>query len=221
MRTRVPVFDQEQDDLLEKFYRWWAKARNASVESVREGFREFEAATGENMDGVSPEDVFEMIRSDDYDLKKPRQNNIKIMLDVALQIAAVLMSMDWMILYAPQGSAFVTCDNPFAVAPPTDHVDTYLGYGIATPGASTMLPLSSQTAIVFRGAGGRIVGGECGRDFVKHVNWFVTANSDRFVISRHKSLLERMVKRTAANTFRPKRGIQFNAPDPYSHIDGH
>jgi hypothetical protein len=216
MRTRVPVFDQEQNDFLEKFYRWWAKAKNPTVESVREGFLEFEAATGEGMLGVSPEDVFQMIRDDSYALEKPRQNNIKMMLNLALQIAPVLLGMDWMILYAPKGSAFVTCDNPFAVAPPTDHDDTYTGYGISTPGATTMLPLSSKTAIVFKGTDGRVAGGECGRDFVEHVNWFVTANSDKFAIARDKALLERMVRSTAADEFQPKRGIRFNAPDPYA-----
>lgn len=120
MRTRVPLFDQEQNDFLEKFYRWWAKAKNPTIESVREGFREFEAATGEGMEGVSPEGVFQMIRDDHYDLEKPRQNNIKMMVDLALEIAPVLMSKDWMILFAPKESTFVTCDSPFAVAPATD-----------------------------------------------------------------------------------------------------
>jgi hypothetical protein len=146
MRTRVPVFDQEQNDFLEKVYRWWAKANNPTVESVREGFRAFEATTGKGMEGASAEAVFQMIRADNYDLEKPRQNNVKMMLNIALEIAPVLMGMDWMTLYAPRGSEFVTCDNFFAVAPPTDYDDAYIGYGISTSGATSMLPLSSKNS---------------------------------------------------------------------------
>jgi hypothetical protein len=97
-----------------------------------------------------------------------------------------------------------------------DYDEPYIGYGILTLGATTMRPLSCKTAIVFRGTDGRVAGGECSLDFVERVNWFVTANSDKFAIARDKALLERMVGSTAADKCQPKRGIRFNAPDPYS-----
>ena len=216
LRTRNPAFDKDQDEFTEQLHRWWAKARHPSPEVVEESLREYEQNSGEDMSDVSAEEIFDMIRDDQYDIKNPRQNNIKMMLSLALEIAQAGFRLNWELLSAPKGMSFLTCDNPFTVVPPPFFDDSIQGYGILTPGASTVVPLSSRTAICFYGEGDRTRGAVVYRNFLRNVNMVVAANSDRFVIARDEPLLRSVVRKGKLDQW--QRGPQFkiNAPDPYA-----
>ena len=87
LRTRNPAFDNDQNEFTEQFHRWWAKATHSSVEATEQSLRKYQAETGEDITDVSPQEIFEMIRDDQYEINNPRQNNIKMMLSLALEIA--------------------------------------------------------------------------------------------------------------------------------------
>jgi hypothetical protein len=216
LRTRNPAFDRDQDEFTEQLHRWWAKATHSTVEETEESLRKYESKTGEDMTDVSAQEIFDMIRDDQYDIKNPRQNNIKMMLSLALEIAQVVFQLNWEVLSAPKGMSFLTCDNPFTVVPPPFFDDSIQGYGILTPGASTVVPLSSRTAICFYGEGDRTRGAVVYRNFLRNVNMVVAANSDRFVIARDEPLLRSVVRKGKLDQW--QRGPQFkiNAPDPYA-----
>jgi hypothetical protein len=123
--------------------------------------------------------------------------------------------LNWEVLSAPKGCSFITCDNPFTVVPPPSFDDSLVGHGILTPGASTVVPLSRQTAICFYGEGERIRGAVVRRDFLRNVNVVVAANSERFVIARDEPLLRSIVRKGKLDQWRPGQRFQINAPDPY------
>lgn len=216
LRTRNPAFDRGQNEFTEQFHRWWAKATHSSPEAVEESLREYQEKTGEDMTDVSAREVFEMIRDDQYEIKNPRQNNIKMMMSLALEIAQAVFRLNWEVLSAPKGMAFVTCDNPFTVVPPPNFDGTLGGYGILTPGASTVVPLSGRTAICFFGEGEQIRGAVVRKDFLRNVNVVVAANSERFVIARDEPLLRSIVRKGKLDQWRPGPRFQMNAPDPYA-----
>jgi hypothetical protein len=215
LRTRTPAFDRDQNQFAEQFDRWWAKATHSSAEVCEESIRRCEQQTGEDLSHVSAQDLFEMIRDDQYELKNPRQNNIKLMVSVSLEIARAIFRLNWEILSAPKGTSFVTCDDPFTVVPPPFFDSSLQGYGILTPGASTIVPLSGKTAVCFFGGGDRFRGAVVRRDFLRNVNLVVAANSDRFVIARDEALLRSVVLKGKLDQWRTGPRLQMNAPDPY------
>jgi hypothetical protein len=216
MRNRTPAFDKDQSDFTEQFLRWRYKAGHPNAEAVAEGFREYEAATGESMSGVSPDDVFNTIREDQFEIKNPRQNNIKLMLDLALPMAQALIGLNWNVVWTPKEFSFVTCDNPLTVVPPPNFVGGPQGYGILTPEATTIIPLSRKTGIYFLGEGGNVRYAVAKKDFVRQTNYVVAANSERFVLAREKLLLENVVRKTRLGDWQRPPSLQFHAPDPYS-----
>jgi hypothetical protein len=215
LKTRNPAFDRDQNEFTEQFHRWWAKANNSSVDVVEESLRKYEQETGEDMSDVSAQEIFEMIRGDTYEIKNPRQNNIKMMMSLALEIAQAVFRLNWEILTAPKGCSFLTCDNPFIVVPPPFFDDTETGYGILTPGASTVVPLSSKTAICFHGEGQGVRGAVAHRNFLRNVNMVVAANSERFIIARDEPLLRSVVRKGKLDQWLPGQRFRMNAPDPY------
>lgn len=216
LRTRNLAFDKDQNVFAEECYRWLSKATHPSPEAVEESLREYEEKTGEDMADVSPQELFEMIRDNRFEFKNPRQNNIKMMMSLSLEIAKVLFRLNWEILAAPKGTSFVTCDNSFTVVPPPFFDRALGGYGIMTPGASTVVPLSRTTAICFHGEGERIRGAVVHRDFLRNTNLVVAANSERFVIAREEPLLRSLVRKGKLGQWQPGPRFKMNAPDPYS-----
>ena len=216
LRTRNLAFDKDQNESTEQFHRWWAKATHSSVEATEESLRKYESETGEDMSDVSAQELFEMIRGDQYELDNPRQNNIKMMLSLALEIAQAVFRLKWDILAAPKGMSFLTCDNPFTVVPPPFFDDSIQGYGILTPGASTVVPLSSRTAICFYGEGDRTRGAVVYKQFLRNANVVVAANSERFVIARDEPLLRSVVRKGKLEQWQRPPQFKMNAPDPYA-----
>jgi hypothetical protein len=204
LRTRNPAFDRDQNEFTEEFHRWWAKAKHPSVEATEESLRGYEQETGEDMSDVSAQEIFDMIRDDQYEINNPRQNNIKMMMSLALEIAQAVFSLKWEILAAPKGCSFITCDNPFTVVPPPNFDGSVQGYGILRPGASTIVPLSSKTAICFFGEGQRVRGAVVYKEFLRNTNVIVAANSERFVIARDEPLLRSVVRKGKLEQWRDR-----------------
>lgn len=216
LKTRNLAFDRDQNEFIDQFYRWWAKATHSSVEAAEESLRKHDQKTGDDMTGVSAQEIFEMIRDDQYEIKNPRQNNIKMMMSLALEVAKALFRLNWEILSAPKGCSFVTCDNPFTVVPPPFYDGSLVGYGILTPGASTVVPLSYKSAICFYGEGDRIRGAVVFREFLRNTNVVVAANSERFVIARDEALLRSVVRKGNLDQWQAGSRFKMNAPDPYA-----
>ncbi len=215
LKTRNLAFDRDLNEITEQFQRWWAKARHSSLEAVEESFREYQEKTGEDMADVSAQELFEMIRDDQYELHNPRQNNIKMMMSLSLEVAKTLLRLNWEILAAPKGTSFVTCDHPFTVVPPPFFDNTLEGYGILTPGASTVVPLSRKTAICFYGEGERTRGAVVYKDFLRYINLVMAANSERFVSAREEPLLRSLVRKGKLEQWQAGPQLKMNAPDPY------
>jgi hypothetical protein len=216
LKTRNLAFDKDHNELSEELHRWWSKATHSSPESCEESIRQYEEKTGEDMTDISAQELFEMIRDDQYELKNPRQNGIKMMMSVALEVAKAVFRLNWEILSAPKGCSFVTCDNPFTVVPPPFFDDSLEGYGIMTPGASTIVPLSRKTAISFYGEGDRVRGAILYKTFLRSTNVVVAANSERFVIARDEALLRSVVKKGKLDQWQAGPRFKLNAPDPYA-----
>ncbi len=207
--TRTPAFDQEQTVVADHLYRAWMKANHPSAEVTRKWFQTFAEKTGEPVSDETVDDFFKTIQNDTYDLEVPRQHNIRLMIDGALHIAELLLTLNWTFVRAPQDIQFITSDAPFVIAPPPGEND-WRAYGVLTPGAVSTIPLSPNVCVVMEGEGGRDRYGHVGKDAVRRVNANVAQNSDRFIIARDQPYLERLVKRTRVDQYRWTSRFEFN-----------
>lgn len=207
--TRTPAFDKEQMAFTEHLYRAMNRANHPSLEVTAQGFKEYEQATGEDMSDINPEQVFQMIRDDKYEVEVPRTHIIRLMSDTALHLAEVLMTLNWTFVQAPRDLPFITSDAPFMIAPPLGESDRS-AYGVLTPGAASTIPLSPSTCIVIEGEGGKDRYGHIQKDAARRINENVAMNSDRFIIARNQPYLERLVKRTRVGHYRWTSRFEFS-----------
>jgi hypothetical protein len=205
MRTRTPAFDQMSNNLTNVMFQRLAKARSPTPEVVA---KDYARATGKTIEMDQAREIFDAIHSEAYFVKTPRQNNIKIMLDLAVPLGDAILAMDWTIFWTTPDSTFVTSDNPFIVVPPLDRDPAIEGTGPLSPGATNLIPLSSKSLLCARKDGsGQLRFVKANRDFMRSANRLVAAESDRFLIARDEALLKKLVKITKAdqwkNTFMP------------------
>jgi hypothetical protein len=205
MRTRTPAFEQMSNNMTNVMFQWFAKARTPTPEVVAE---DYARATGKTIEMDEAQAMFDAIHNEGYSVKTPRQNNIKMMLDIAVALGEAIVAMDWTIYWTSSDSAFVTSDNPFIVVPPLSTDPALEGTGPLSPGATNLIPLSSRTLLCARNDGsGPFKFVKANRDLVRHCNRLVTSESDRFLLARDEALLRKLVKVTKAdqwqNTFQP------------------
>jgi hypothetical protein len=206
MRTRTPAFDQMSNNMGNTLFQWMAKARNPTPGAVAEDYKK---ATSKVIEPAEAQEIFDAIHSGKYFVETPRQNNIKMMLDIAAQLGQALAAMSWTIYRSTPDYTFVTSDNPFIVVPPLGKDTTLEGTGPLSPGATNLIPLSSSTLLCARQDGsGPLRFLRADRDFVRFTNQHVAAASDRFLLARDEALLRKLVKATKAdqwqNNFMPR-----------------
>ena len=205
MSTRTPAFDQISNNMGNTMFQWLAKARSPTPEVVA---KDYKKATGKTIDQAKAQELFDAIRTDQYFVETPRQNNIKMMLDIALQLGQAIVTMSWTIYRTTPDCTFVTSDNPFIVVPPLSTDTTIEGTGPLSRGATNLIPLSSTTLLCARQDGSEpLKFVRASRNFVRFTNQLVASTSDRFLLARDEALLKKLVKATKAdqwqNNFMP------------------
>ena len=117
------------------------------------------------------------------------------MLDIGQACIDHFLQMDWLFLWAPKNTSFITSDNPFLLLPPRDYdPSSIIGIGIATPGARKIIPLTPQTCLIMQDRGVRITTLAADQRTIKAINLASAYNSNRFLIAHSKPPLERIVR---------------------------
>lgn len=214
--TRTPIFNKEQNALGEYLFRTTAKASHPSLEVTAQWLKQFEEDTGESAEGISPEAYWQVINGDEYDVKVPREYNIRLMLDATQHLAEVLTTLNWYFVRAPRDFAFITSDGPFVITPPNGYERDWRAYGILTPGAASVIPLSPSCCLIIQGQGDDVRYGHVNKDTVRKINANVAQNSDRFIVGRDEAYLRRLVQRTRVDRYRWTSRFEFKTGE----IDG-
>jgi hypothetical protein len=199
--TRTPAFRREQVMFTEQMYRACMKANHLTEDDTARSLRRFAQTTGEEVDAQTIQEVYEMVRDDAYKVEVPRQLSLRLMVDTAVHLGEMLLTLDWVFAKAPPDLAFITSDAPFTIAPPPGEDDSR-AYGLLTPGAASTIPLSAKTCLVIQGEGGREYYRRIQKDDVRRINENVATNSMRLVIGRDQPYLERLVKDLRLNEYR-------------------
>lgn len=203
--VRVPDFEKSTDEYNDKMLRQMSKFMYCNEKHTKIIMDNYERDTGEKLD-ISPAELMHFVHEDKYSIKVDRAFHLRIMFDCGKVTAHLLRQMDWVFIYAPKGSSFITTDNPFTLIPPAEY-NEFFGVGVLTKGATKFVPLSQDVAVLIRDVGNKIEGGYPNRNLVKTLNYRIAANSDRFVIARDEPLLRKIVKVTKIDTWKKESRV--------------
>lgn len=196
--SRVPRFEKNYNDNRERTLRHMNKVIFSDEKRTEQILKKYERDTGKKVN-VSAKELSEFALDDNrYDIEIHRNESLKMMLNLCKKLPIYFVQMDWLFLYAPRNSSFVTTDDPLVLIPPRDLPDN-APYGIATKGTQKFLPLSQKVCLAMFDRGDKINIREAYREEVRGINLSVTSRSDRFVIARDHALVKNVVEAIGLN----------------------
>jgi hypothetical protein len=162
-------------------------------EALREDLRRHGHPEAEDPETV--ERVFRDIHSGAYELTLTKNHMLERMFSTGAKAAGTLVQRDWVFGWAPEGTSFVTSDDPFvlmdpALGPPAGYIGDV---GFAVTRALALLPLTQKTCLVAFGEGGYVDHLTYSRKDVRDINTTQAKHYERWLIARHRPLLKRLV----------------------------
>lgn len=196
--SRVPSFEKYYNNNKEKILRHINKVIFANEKRTDQLLRKYERDTGKKID-ICAKELSEFALDDSrYRIKIHRNSSLRMMLDCCRMLPRYFIQMDWLFLFAPRNSSFVTTDNPFTLIPPSA-LSLKGFYGITTRGTQKVIPISQHICLIMFDRGKAIDKREGSREEIRIINLNVTSNCDRFVISRDETLVKNIVTTVGLN----------------------
>jgi hypothetical protein len=192
--NRVPDFEKGINTIESYMCKRVMNMVYSSVERTRAVMERMEKKTGEKLD-ITPEELIEFHKSDQYEIIIHRNASLKAMLDSSVDLANYFRQMNWAIWHCQGETSFVTSDNPFVLVPPPNHHNSFYGVGILTPGAIKIVPLTKRSCLFMTDHGTSLMHLEASRDTTRGINLTIADNCDRFLIGRDEALVRNLVKK--------------------------
>lgn len=199
LKVRVPDFEKAINEMTEKSLKIQNEFMFSSEENTATTLKNLEVKTGKKIE-VSPKDFMEFVLSGQYDITFSREYSLETMLSIGADLIRFFLNMDWIFLYTPDESSFITSDNPFVLIPPRDYnPKSFYGFGLLTRGTRKVIPLTQRTCLVMGDYGQRLIKRAISREDVRKINLNIAVACDSLLIARDKPLLEKLVKMTKLN----------------------
>ena len=197
LRSRVPYFEKEHDEILDKVLKIYNKIIFSNKENTQKLIEQF--AKNKEEKSISPESMMNFIKKEQYTIKVNKEWTLESMFDMARAISLYLFQMDWYFYYSSK-SSFITSDNPFVLIPPSDYEKKGIyGLGILTPGVKKIIPLTQKACLVICDKGDKIEKIDISSKEVREINCYIAKNCDNLLISKDRVLLKRLIKITNIN----------------------
>ncbi len=207
-KTRVPEFEKLINESSEKMMKKMNQLIFSSEDRVAAMIQHYETGTGEKTK-LQPKELIDFIQKDRYIVKVPREHSLQAMLQQGQAFITYFLQMDWVFVWAPRKSAFITSDNPFSLTSPSNYdPNGFYGVGITTPGAKKIIPLTMRTCLIMGDRGGKVLGRMADPRTIRTINLNSAVNSDRFLIARAKPLLERLVQITRVDLWKKQERVR-------------
>lgn len=195
MMNRVPDFEKSVNAVESHMIKRASRLIFSDEKRVQAILDQMERETGKRPE-ISAKKLAEFHKSGLYTVEMHRNESLRLMLDLSMELARCFQQMDWVVFRAPAKTSFITTDNPVVLVPPVDFEAGFYGVGILTKGARKFFPLSQATCLVMGDRGDRVVHRNVDRQSVRGVNLTLASYSDRFVIGRDEALVRSMVATT-------------------------
>jgi len=201
--VRVPEFEMEINELTEKFFKRYNKLAIPNEKQAEIMIKQF--AETKDQENLSPKKMLDFVKNENYSINFSRQHSLSLMYALAREFPLIFIQMDWQFWYSSKNSSFVTSDNPFVVSRPQNYNGPY---GIGTRGARKIISLSPKVCLVMCDKGDSLINRQLSSKNVRDVNGLIALECDRFLISKDKSLLERLVKISKIDKWRKKSRVK-------------
>jgi len=201
--VRVPEFEMEINELTEKFLKRYNKLAIPNEKQAEIIIKQF--AETKDQENLSPKKMLDFVRNENYRIKFSREHSLSLMYALAREFPLIFIQMDWQFWYSSKNSSFITSDNPFVVSRPQNYNGPY---GIGTKGAKKLIPLNPKVCLVMCDKGESLINRQLSSKNVRDINGLIALECDRFLISKDKSLLERLVKISKIDKWRKKSRVK-------------
>jgi hypothetical protein len=153
---------------------------------------------------LTAEEDFELLQSGGYAYSEPRQNVIKMMLEMSGDFADLFLNMEWCVAHTPARMSLVVTDAPLLLIP-TSEWQAGTAVGLATPGVHKMIPLSRRVALFIGDFGNHFEFKPLTRGQTRENNLALAERCERFVIGCDEPLIQSIVRRAhlAGSSRRP------------------
>jgi hypothetical protein len=130
---------------------------------------------------------------------------LRMIFPMATKLSHLFLLMSWVVAHAPSGIPFITTDCPFQKAPPPNYDPQGLvGYGIGTPGAVKLMPLSSRSCLLILDEGNTFGHAAISAETVHEINLRLAVACDNYLIAVDEQLARDLVKESGID--RSKKG---------------
>ncbi|NJN00275.1 MAG: DUF4238 domain-containing protein [Aquincola sp.] len=204
MMNRGPVFEKSVNAMQESLIRQIGDLMFADEERTNQVMKDRERDTGEKPE-VSAKELVDFYKRGAFKIKAHRNESLKMMLPLSLELANCFRQMNWGVFFAPPKTAFVTTDAPFVLLPPEDWKPSLFGYGVITRGAKKLLPLSAYACFVMFDHGKDLFHRSIDAAAVRQINLIIARHCDRFLIARDEAHLRSVVRASGMESLKPTR----------------
>lgn len=202
LKLRTPVFEKTFNEISEEMIKFTVQRIVTSPERAQAILDE-QGAGKESR--VTADEFYEFVQKDQFGINFHRNDSLRAILDVGLQVGVALSRLDWVVGHCSSDTSFVTSDNPVILVE-SSRSPRELGIGILTPGVGKAVPLNQSTCLMMFDQGEQLKHIELSRKQVRDLNLAVTKRCERFVIGRDEQLIRKLVRTTGVDrTDSPKR----------------
>lgn len=195
LMNRGPVFENSVNNVQAHILRKTANMMfKNDGERVKRVIAEAKKEFGESFN-LTESDLLDFANEDIYEFKINRVFSLWLLLSLSNELSRIIFSLNWYIVRAPKNKSYITSDNPYMLLPPDNYVDNFYGYGIATVGAKSIIPLTQEICLHIEGDGGDLKYVEVTNEHVRNYNLNAAINAYQFIIGRDKELVESVARK--------------------------
>jgi len=192
LHTRVPQFERATLEMATGVYKKTSRLALPTQESVATRLRSL--YPDQPPDDATVAQLFQIFQNGEYEMKFDKGWLRRMMLEMALSVGWGLWQMHWVAYRAHPTTSFITSDSPFVVLPPRKFPRVFpFTYGIETPGAVKVVPLTQSLCLCIGDKGLTLQHQQVPQSEVRAINVQVARNCERNVIGRDMDLVKSIV----------------------------
>jgi hypothetical protein len=193
LRCRTPAFERSVNEVL----------TGLAEVVIRKNLEEPNA---DKIFGAPPAELTACLESGGFELEAHPNERISQMIDFSRDLGKDFFVSNWTVLHTGAKSAFVTCDNPFAIISPNRRSNDigFQRYGIGSPEVTTSFPLSSHECLLMSGVGGTLRHASASKEQVRRINLATIAETEELAVARDEVHLRSLIKRAGLGPARER-----------------
>jgi len=196
LKFRIPAFERQMNEIA---------AMSANVEETKELLAPSVAAVQRKLEqqGYNEAEslqearlIYEKVHSGEYQVDISPDFRIQMMAQYSNATTQAFLKKPWALVRSPEGSSFITSDDPLVVMELSDAPDifSYTGPESIPAGYEFWIPLSRRTCLVIgnESCSGRVIRPQ--KNEVRAINVMIGAQCERFFMAGDEALLRRVAR---------------------------